>query len=161
MGVVVLKIPVCSRRRSRWAARPSQSWRRGGRWWARGGAVACGKAPVSLAKCHEVGGARLPIPNHSGAFSRVRKPGCPFQARAVALGSCPAGQALPARRHLPGHPSPTRFACRNTQFGGVVGCGLLCRPTVSRRSRRQGLRARVAPACALRSSSNPDRCAAT
>jgi len=31
----------------------------------------------------------------------------------------PAG--LPARRHLPGHPSPTRFACRKTQCGGVVG----------------------------------------
>ena len=41
------------------------------------------------------------------------------------------------------------------------GCGLLCRPTVSRRSRRQGLRERVVLACALRSSSNPDRCAAT
>ncbi len=41
------------------------------------------------------------------------------------------------------------------------GCGLLCRPTVSRRSRRQGLRERGALPCALRSSSNPDRCAAT
>lgn len=31
----------------------------------------------------------------------------------------PAG--LPARRHLPGHPSPTRFACRKTQCDGLVG----------------------------------------
>ena len=31
----------------------------------------------------------------------------------------PAG--LPARLHLPGHPSPTRFACRKTQSGGAVG----------------------------------------
>jgi hypothetical protein len=34
----------------------------------------------------------------------------------------PCGQELPAHRPLAGHPSPTRFACRENsiQFGGVV-----------------------------------------
>ena len=41
------------------------------------------------------------------------------------------------------------------------GVGLPCRPTLPRRSRRQGLRARGASACGLRPSSNPDCCAAS
>ena len=44
--------------------------------------------------------------------------------------------------------------------GGVRRGGLPCRPTLPRRSRRQGLRARGASACGLRPSSNPDGCAA-
>ena len=42
----------------------------------------------------------------------------------------------------------------------VALMGLPCRPTLPRRSRRQGLRARGASACGLRPSANPDSCAA-
>lgn len=44
--------------------------------------------------------------------------------------------------------------------GWVRNLGLPCRPTLLRRFRRQGLRARGASACGLRPSANPDGCAA-
>ena len=45
----------------------------------------------------------------AGAFSRTRKPGCPYRARAVALGRCATGRPRrpPSRPPLAERPNPT------------------------------------------------------
>jgi hypothetical protein len=76
------------------------------------------------------------------------------------------GQGLPARRHPPGHPSRTlvRSALRLSQdpvrwCGGGVGC-CVDPPYHVVLAVKVCVSAGALP-CALRSSSNPDRCAAT